>query len=446
MRRLDNVEEPADEDVVRVLKTLHHRQPKVAKPNFFLDPPSIRARVKQIFEDDINMDSSPGVPLLSAAPTNKQLFEGHLDLVQQLVVDRIYRLLSIDDYSPTMQSDFILCGYTDPIRVFIKNEPHKHKKLSEGRYRIISSVSITDQIIDRMLFGELNDAEIFNWRTTISKGGAGLSTDEQAVELAATIKNHLKFPIDTDDVSTWDWVYKAWLFRVNLARRLMTWGYEAEEAWLLANKNDCLQIEDAYVRMAIMRYRFLEYNYFCLSDGTILMPGEAGIQKSGGLNTLSDNSYGRGFLCKLLFGDTRDAHAGESDTMGDDCCEKTLPDNCLNLEEAVVQRYARYGFPITDFKRNYDFPIEFCSHLLYEDKAVPLNHVKMIFKYLHSDLRRTIEQRQQIKSDLRHSPAREWIYPFLAQLWSDWANEESQEYVQASTDDRKESCKSSKDS
>lgn len=47
-------------------------------------------------------------------------------------------------------------GSADPIRVFVKGEPHKVAKLSEGRYRLISAVSLVDAMADRVMFRWLN--------------------------------------------------------------------------------------------------------------------------------------------------------------------------------------------------------------------------------------------------------------------------------------------------
>lgn len=44
---------------------------------------------------------------------------------------------------------------SDPIKVFIKREPHKLDKIATGRYRLISAVSLVDTMVDRVLFGRL---------------------------------------------------------------------------------------------------------------------------------------------------------------------------------------------------------------------------------------------------------------------------------------------------
>lgn len=43
----------------------------------------------------------------------------------------------------------------DPIRVFVKPEPHKEEKIQEGRFRLISAVGMTDAMLDRIMYGWL---------------------------------------------------------------------------------------------------------------------------------------------------------------------------------------------------------------------------------------------------------------------------------------------------
>lgn len=45
----------------------------------------------------------------------------------------------------------------DDIKVFVKQEPHSWEKISEGRFRLISAVSMVDTMVDRIVFGDLVD-------------------------------------------------------------------------------------------------------------------------------------------------------------------------------------------------------------------------------------------------------------------------------------------------
>ena len=63
--------------------------------------------------------------------------------------DLIHRfLLNSNPYLST-----ILTGEFDydPIKVFVKQEPHKMSKIKQERYRLISGVSLVDTLVDRLL-------------------------------------------------------------------------------------------------------------------------------------------------------------------------------------------------------------------------------------------------------------------------------------------------------
>lgn len=387
----------------------------------------IAERVEDIFENEIKMDSSPGLPLMKYGKTNKEIFEKHLDLVITMVNHRLHALLGIEDFKIAEFENYLRMGAVDPIRVFIKNEPHKRKKIEEKRLRLISSISLIDQIIDRMLFGLQNDVEIDRWRDLPSKGGAGLSTDEQAAELAANVVSRLGFPFETNDVKAWDWRYKMWMYQISLARRFVCWGYNCEIALMMAKSRTNLHLFPIAVRLAILRMNFLAFNVFVTSDGLIIAPGCQGIQKSGSLGTLSDNCFARACLNFIVRG-----KGAEANTMGDDSTERShrlIEDGVLlgSISKEtwlgiIKDQYALYGFEMTDQEYVTDYPFEFCSHMIYKDKAVPLNQMKIVFKYLNSPLRFTPEQQFQVTNDLRHAPDSKVIMEFLARYWEERAN------------------------
>lgn len=60
---------------------------------------------------------------------------------------------------------------SDPIRVFIKPEAHSLEKISDGRLRVIYSVSVIDCLIDTMLFEEFNNAIVEKVREVPVKVG-----------------------------------------------------------------------------------------------------------------------------------------------------------------------------------------------------------------------------------------------------------------------------------
>jgi hypothetical protein len=97
----------------------------------------------------INKDGSPGWPYLKVAQTNAEFVElMGLPAVTKLVRDRIKTMLETGKV------------IRDAVRIFIKQEPHKREKRAEGRWRLIWSVSLIDQIIDSILFDPYLEAEV----------------------------------------------------------------------------------------------------------------------------------------------------------------------------------------------------------------------------------------------------------------------------------------------
>ena len=96
------------------------------------------------------MDASPGVPWMKLASSNGVLMREYGGIVWKCVEQRLKALCTcVCDEMPA--EELVKAGLCDPIRVFVKNEPHSSKKLEEGRVRLIMSVSIVDQLVERVL-------------------------------------------------------------------------------------------------------------------------------------------------------------------------------------------------------------------------------------------------------------------------------------------------------
>lgn len=191
----------------------------------------------------------------------------------------------------------------------------------------------------------------------------------------------------------------------------MLWGYTFERAYSIMYDEIPFYTLNHLEKLMKLRFFYLRVNLLMLSDGILITHGNIRFQKSGSYTTLSANSAQRSIL-PILMADAL------SSVMGDDCVEESK-DRTLEQIEAI---YKEYGFLITDTKIiKDDDPVEFCSHMLYKDKAVPQNQFKMLFKYLHSPLRSTPEQIMQIKSDLRHAPDGQTIINYLSSTIEGWA-------------------------
>lgn len=243
----------------------------------------------------IDMTSSPGYPYLLRANTNAIFFNYKEGVFDEARLDHIWSLVQAQ----------IRSRRSDPIRLFIKPEPHSVKKLESGRYRLISSVSIIDQIIDAMLFGEMNRKVVQNWLFLPTRvGWSFLNGGWKFISMMT--------PQMAIDKSSWDWTACGWLF----------------EAALEVRKRLCrnLQTSGAWEELATWRYTQLFHKpVFITSGGLLLKQKEPGVMKSGCYNTLVDNSIMQLLLHALVTSEL-EIPFGNIITMGDDTLQDDIPE------------------------------------------------------------------------------------------------------------------------
>ncbi|APG75927.1 hypothetical protein 2 [Wuhan pillworm virus 3] len=230
----------AREALFRTLSDFRHLQ-RDCDPEWYSDENMDRVI------NSLNRNASPGNPFCWVA-NNGQLIDKHRELLKTLVRQRLNGASAY------------------PIRLFVKPEWHKKSKIEEGRYRLIWSVSVVDQIIDKMLLGDYLDQEPDNWIFHPSKVGWSY------------LKGGWKYVpkgVGTD-FSAWDMTAQQWLLDLLC------------EFYINQHRNPT-----AYW-ISWVRRRFGELYHggalVQLSDGTLLEQLFGGIQKSGTLYTLSGNS------------------------------------------------------------------------------------------------------------------------------------------------------------
>lgn len=213
----------------------------------------------RVVRTKIDWNSSPGYPYVYTYPTNGVLFktkDGKPDLAREHMVWE-------------MVCQRLAKGDADPIRLFVKPEPHKLKKISNKAYRLISSVSIVDQIIDHMLFDHMNDLASLNWwNNPCQSGWSPLGGGWKLIP-----KNYISM-----DKSSWDWTVSMWL--IDLVYRL--------RKMLCRTRGDQFDLWDKLATWRFVKL-FKEFE-FVTSDGYVLKALFDGIMKSGCVNTLVDNS------------------------------------------------------------------------------------------------------------------------------------------------------------
>jgi len=280
-------------------------------------------------------------------------------LVLSAVVERLELLANYDFLSQPTPEDLVRRGLVDPVRVFVKNEPHTRAKLTEKRFRLISSVSLVDQVIERLIFGPQNKVEIANWKKIPSKPGMGLSLDSQRQALWDEVSyNHAQHPAAEADISGFDWSVQSWELWADLAIRINLGSFRGK-----------------LKRVALGRYYCFMNSVFQLSDGTMLSQGLPGLMKSGSYNTSSTNSRVRCLMAELIGSPWCIA-------MGDDSVEGYVP-NAQTLYKSLGHTCKEY-IPCDASQTGKLLKFNFCSHEISERSAWLTSWPKTVFRFLYS--------------------------------------------------------------
>lgn len=298
----------------------------------------------------VKRDSSPGVPFHMRGSTNGKIFDDMQSDFEDAVLDRIearlYYGLKIGEMSRTQMIELNIC---DPVRVFVKDEPHKVSKLQQGRVRLIMSVSVADKMIEMLLSRHLHKLEIQNWMEIPSKPGIGFTrAANQEVYNDVMAKGDMAYA----DISGWDWSCKPWLMQV-CAEGKIHLCTNASDVWSLLVRLEPL-IESRSI------YQF--------SDGVMVSPNFAGIVNSGKYKTSRDNSWMRVFLATIV-------GAEHVLAAGDDTVESWV--------DGAADEYAKYGWALKDYKKVVE-GFEFCSRWYQDNGSYPLNIDKLLMNLLHT--------------------------------------------------------------
>nr|UYT09248.1 P1-P2 fusion protein [Grapevine polerovirus 1]UYT09255.1 P1-P2 fusion protein [Grapevine polerovirus 1] len=347
------------EETVEAYHAVRTQHPRLFDKEGRLYWPEFLESFKRAIES-LEFDAGVGVPYISyGKPTHRYWVEDPdlLPVLARLTFDRLQKLSEarLEDYTPERLVQEGLC---DPIRLFVKGEPHKQAKLDEGRYRLIMSVSLVDQLVARVLFQDQNKTEIALWRAIPSKPGFGLSSDSQAEEFVELIARTVgvssqelvsswKDYVIPTDCSGFDWSVADWMLKDEMAvRNRLTIGCTPELERLRLNWLHCLS-----------------NSVLCLSDGTLIAQEVPGVQKSGSYNTSSSNS-------RIRYMAARHCGASWAVAMGDDALESINSD---------LEGYRRLGFKVEVSDR-----LEFCSHVFEQPNlAVPVNVNRMFYKLVY---------------------------------------------------------------
>lgn len=251
---------------------------------------------------DLQRQSSPGLPLCYQFPTNGD-FIGSVDQPKQANIEMLWNMVK----------EQICARKSDPLRVFIKQEPHTMTKICNRRFRLIIGVSLVDQVIDHMLFGPLNkrEIELFD-RIPSAPGWSPVHGGWRMI------------PSDGIgyDRSSWDWTVPAWLIGLDFELRRQLYS----------------NVTDEWVSLARHRYEAMYgSSLFQLSSGHQFRQSHPGIVKSGSVNTASSNSHMQLLLHAAAAYETKLDVSGFFLAMGDDTIQDTTSPEYVEYLNSIVK-------------------------------------------------------------------------------------------------------------
>jgi hypothetical protein len=283
--------------------------------------------------NQISLDKSPGYPWTHHGATNFDFFSDHAAEVRSLVGSRLTSLLRVSydcccDSSNSGTCPHIRLGTMfDFTSVFIKSEPTKRAKIEQGRMRHIDPCGVIDAIVERLLHGPLNFAEIqarFYGKNIPSQPGFDVTRRKNCDALTEHVKSFGQSAFS--DMSGWDTTVQPWEQWADLELRRRLLKEETDGGWY---------------RIARMHMICLMRSVYVLSDGRIYMPLDSGMWSSGRYCTSAGNSHMRFILSAVVQARLGVQMASiNAITMGDDCVE------CCPDTELAIGEYAKLGHDV----------------------------------------------------------------------------------------------------
>jgi len=290
---------------------------------------------------------------------------GRLKLYNRVNYQALLRL------EPT-PSELVLWGLADPVRVFVKNEPTKMKKIGLCE-RIINSVSMIQIAIEMYLMKDVDMPKKQNWFRGPGSVGIGF-TDSMAQLFQASILEDFDRakPLDlqsvliSTDVKSMDYSQSEDVIELSILQKVTTNDaeYTAWSKFLVLN---------AYV---------LARPLYVLSDGSFISQVAPGGRRSGELDTSEGNTASKAslnVLCAHAFGKVRlnPFLAPVQRAQGDDGVHQPF---CS--DQQYRDFHAQFGMTITGFEIGTPNDFIFCSQRWKDGKCIPQNIVKQLYNLL----------------------------------------------------------------
>jgi len=333
------------------------------------------------------------------ASTNAQLLEIKGEVLKESVENRVLNILSLGDKIFEMSpKELIENNVCSPIRLFVKDEPHKVQKVVDGMFRLISGVAVDDQMIDRLLYKAQNNREIDSWEQCVSKPGIGLDDDGLKIMgrfFEEVLEEHGE--LTSIDIKAWDWSVQEWELEAEAELRRCLAKSSKFSVWHFLNRVRCYAIS---------------HKVFVLPNGVMIgQKGDFGIMASGWLNTSSSNSHIGALLDAIITVEEHCENGGNLDNfnyeqsldaaiMGDDKVRK-------RVSGVYLEKMEELGHTVKEHENFSTLEgVEFCSHKwMSNGLAWPLNKGKTLFRFFsHSskDQAACSMWRTQLAGDFRN--------------------------------------------
>jgi len=295
---------------------------------------------------EVDMNSTPGWPWKESYKTNADFLlnaDGTANISNlMLLYEAVEERLLVLERKPE----------ADDINVFVKDELHKITKVQDGAFRLISSVSLTDTMVDRLLFGDFfkNCYTFEGFSQTPNK--AGWTPYLGGYKWFA--RRHRRGPRLFADKSSWDWTMMPWVAFVLMHLMLRFCGF------------------DDVVRRNQIKHRFeaLFVNPIFNVGGWLRFRQQlAGLMKSGCLGTIIWNGIAQVALHSLAslrgFGRIED----DPDVIGDDTVQKLMADLESYLIDLNQAGCISRDYHVADLSKG--GKIDFAGHEFDQKESIP---------------------------------------------------------------------------
>jgi len=330
---------------------------------------------KEIIEGAMNWKANPSTPVCYRASSNRDALSTHYPYVvaATISVARKLRDTPHEEVKKMTRVELVENGLTCTHRVMIKDEPHSETKIQAGRLRIVVSVSLIMQLIERILYHPQQLQNIKDWKKIPNKIGMSFSPiDSQFLwDLVENFRRQTGKSVDFKDVSYWDWSLEEWALSL--------------DAELIILLRKCANTK--WENMIRNCYHVMMNTILCTSDGEMYSTIVPGIRVSGSFITGESNSRIRSLFAHILRWEQGYKGNLFTITMGDDSGE----------EETEVD-YSKLGLLISlDERSKLGEEFSFCSHTFKDGRAVPENWAKSTYRFIVS----ADGDQEQFKSEMK---------------------------------------------